>query len=226
MKSLEELKVEAQKTQAALEAKLAEDRQAIRDAEAAVKAEKARAQLEIARRESEVKAQALVSALQAAGFTDADFSWDESKKWSMYPVIRFDDQTSATRVEFEDVRGRSSWSQRVTGAKVVIGGYGGRTFPMKKDGTFSYEKIAAAVKEIQASQSAAEIQRKKEEARRSANIIIRDRICKAFGLSEWGAVSPAKYVDNKVSLKLEFTLTEAEATNLLNALKTLNLEVR
>ena len=41
MKSLEELKVEAQKTQAALEAKLAEDRQAIRDAEAAVKAEKA-----------------------------------------------------------------------------------------------------------------------------------------------------------------------------------------
>jgi anion-transporting ArsA/GET3 family ATPase len=227
MKSLEELKAEAAKTQAALEAKLAEDRQAIARAEQEAKAEKARAQLEIARAEASLKADALVQALQAVGYDDAVYDWESAGKWDEYPVIKFTgDGTWATVVKFEDVMSNSKWHSHKTGTKVVIGGYGGKTFPQKKDGSFSYDKIAVAVREIHNSRTAKAVQEQKEKTRHEANKVIQQRICKAFGLSEYGSVSPAKYADNKVALKLELTLTEDQATQVLQALKDMKIEVR
>lgn len=226
MKSLEELKAEALATQQALETKLAEQRQAIRDAEALVKQQKALAQLEIARKESEVKAQALVSALQAAGYTDASYSFDEAGKWDEYPVIKFTGCGYATEVKFEQVRTAIGFRYRTTGHKIVIGGYGGKTFPQKKDGSFSYDKIAAAVREIHASRTAKAVQENKEHARHEANKIIKARVCMAFGLSEYtSAVVPAKYVDNKVTVKLELTLDESQATQLLQAVRDMGLDI-
>jgi len=227
MKTLEELKAEAQKTQAALEAKLAEDRQAIRDAEQAAKQEKAEAQLAISRMVNTPKAQALVDALIAAGYADAAFTWETAGKWDTFPAIKFTgDGTWATKVKFKDVYGGSSWHSHKTGTKVVIGGYGGKTFPQKKDGSFSYDKIAAAVREIHNSRIAANVKEQKEKTRHETNKVIQQRICKAFGLTEYGPVSPAKYADNKVNVKLDLTLTESEATELLQALVTLRLGVK
>lgn len=226
MKTLEELKLEAQKTQEALERKLAEDRQAIRDAEAAAKREKAEAQLAITRMVNVPKAQALVDALIAVGYSDATFEWKESEKWAEYPVIKFTGESWATGIQFEAVFGGSTFHRHTTGFKVVIGGYGGKTLPQKKDGSFSYEKIAQAVKEIQASQSAKATQEQKEKVRYEANKLIRARICKAFGLHEYtSAVVPAKYADNKVTVKLELTLDETKAVELLNAVKRMGLDI-
>ena len=225
MKTLEELKAEAQKTQAALEAKLAEDRQAIRDAEQAAKQEKAEAQLAISRMVNTPKAQALVDALIAAGYADAAFTWETAGKWDTFPAIKFTGESWATSIKFEEVL-TGSYSRRVTGYKVVIGGYGGKTFPQKKDGSFSYEKIAQAVKEIQAAQSAKATQEQKEKVRYEANKLIKARICKAFGLHEYtSAVVPARYADNKVTVKLELTLDEAQASHLLQAVKDMGLDI-
>jgi hypothetical protein len=113
----------------------------------------------------------------------------------------------------------------VIGYNVVIGGCGGKTFPQKKDGSFSYDKIAAAVREIHNSRNAKATQEQKEKIRYTANKLIQARVCKTFGLSEWGPVSPAKHVDNKVTVKLELTADEAKATELLNALKSMGLDI-
>lgn len=130
----------------------------------------------------------------------------------------------------EEARSRYSFSYRHNGKiRVVVGEYGNKTsYPQRKDGTHSYDKIAEnAIAQMRAQErrAAADLTARQTRASNEASA---KALCKELGISEWSgsfSVRASQVADQPafVEYKISRAMTCDDARKLHAALKELGL---
>ena len=227
-KTVQQLEAEARAAAEALAEAKEQERAAARAAEEA----KRKAEYE-AKQSAETAARAkvaaaLVEALQAAGVNSAHLIEPHKSQVSVLPGDAYDGNCSLSIERAYAASSRYSFRSQPVGWKVIVGQYGDRkSYPQKKDGTFSYAKIAEEVASRLSVRKAAAERQRKEANLSNANDAIVATLKEAFKLRDYGSVRlyPSKYQEERVVVKvaIDKPMTLEQATALLEALDTLNL---
>jgi hypothetical protein len=122
-----------------------------------------------------------------------------------------------TPIEFDyNYAGGGMWGSRKKTEVIVVGSYGNSVrYPKRKDGKFSYNKIAE--KWIGKYKARLIQQRREREARetRENSQYIKELLSAQFGLSKWNSViSSSKFHGDKVKISVE--VTEEQAREILS----------
>jgi len=223
-KTLEQLRAEADAARVALEAaQAAEQKRAREIREAALEAER-KAKEESKYNANKVHADRIVEELKKVGFTSAEVRKPEGDWHLDRPVIFVEDgYASWTNIEFE-----GDGSYRNEKLIIKVGGYGGTAYPIRKDGTYNYEKIAARAKEYKDQRIAEQTAAQKEANRQKANAELVVKLCKEFNILEDGWFSPIvkadKWGENMVTVSFsKAELNEDKAREVLTVLRNAGL---
>ena len=129
-------------------------------------------------------------------YTDFQCSPDYHRGWSCYPTGRL---------------------------RIKVGGYGRVTqFPEPKTG-FNAEKIAAEIHHIVEGGKAKAKREGEARERKANNDVIAKRLREEFGLEEYAGPIQVDYTTGEMKLKVQMTIDEDEARQILKLLKEMEL---
>jgi len=219
MNKIEELKAKAAKAKQELVDAERIARKELQKAEQLEAVKKRQLEYDKDYKEKEVHAQKIVDELKKVGFKNACYVREQNR-----PRIRVA-QSNPWYLSITWQTTNSHSYHRTGKPYLRIGSYDGKRFPLKKDGTYSYEKIAAEVLSLHDLYVLKEKSKKKNLQIKEVNTIIVDKINKEFGLSKWsGIVSSKSNEAGMVRIKLPtIYATEEEAVVILQAAKGLTI---
>lgn len=143
-------------------------------------------------------------------------------KWQVYPI--FDIRS----IHFSTMGSTNYYSRSGKPAVRIDTIETTKTYPLKKDGTFSYEKIAKAWVDAIKQREAVDKRRNDERERYQVNGELRKHVLNELGLDDYSSkVQRSKYHNNRVDVNLNIgNLTGEAAIELLKAVKNLGIEIR
>lgn len=133
-------------------------------------------------------------------------------------------ETDSIRVEFS----LPQYSYQTAKVAVVFRDANSKNvrFPQKKDGSFSYDKIVAAVLERNNIRKARAERQNTAEENREASLLIAARLKENLGLSPYtSVVFASESCADKVVIKIAAALTEEQAEKLLDFTKSLGIQL-
>lgn len=229
MATLDELKKQAEEAAQALAQAEAEARRTAEEAKAAARRAKEIEKRDATRLANQVHAEAIVKALKAHGFDKAAYSW-EVAEWATSPKLTVDntERWNAVRIGFTSNYSGSYYNSHGTPAILVEADnayrQSGARYPIRKDGTFNYEKIALKAVELDAVAQNVQDERTRKENNRKQSRAIAEKLQARFGLeSYWGPVKESEYHADRVNFKINKNLTEDQAAQMLELMSKLGL---
>lgn len=230
MATLDELKKQAELAAQALAQAEAEARRTAEEAKAEARRAKEIEKRDATRLANQVHAEAIVKALKAHGFDKAAYSWEVSE-WVTSPKLTVDntERWNAVRIEFtSNYSGGSYYNSHETPVILVEAAnsyrQSGARYPIRKDGTFNYEKIALKAVELDSIAEKVQDERTKKENNRRLSRAIAEKLQAQFGLeSYWGPVKESEYHADRVNFKVDKSLTEDQAAQMLELMSKLGL---